>query len=120
MPGKKIDPQPGDPAAGNGILSRRIFLEDALAAGVTGAGLSAALAEPLTVQPWMKLPGAGFARCGPPSPLEDRVARATPPPPNPPTPGVGTARTPLPLLEGVITPSGLHFERSHSGIPDID
>src|SRR5262249_45378478 len=23
-------------------------------------------------------------------------------------------------LEGVITPSGLHFERSHSGVPDID
>jgi sulfane dehydrogenase subunit SoxC len=24
------------------------------------------------------------------------------------------------LLDGIITPSGLHFERSHSGIPDID
>ena len=34
--------------------------------------------------------------------------------------GVGTARTPLHLLDGIITPSGLHFERSHSGIPDID
>ena len=41
-------------------------------------------------------------------------------PPNPPLPGVGTARTPLHLLDGMITPSGLHFERSHSGIPDID
>ena len=30
------------------------------------------------------------------------------------------ARTPLHLLDGMITPSGLHFERSHSGIPDID
>ncbi len=29
-------------------------------------------------------------------------------------------RTPLHLLDGMITPSGLHFERSHSGIPDID
>ena len=43
-----------------------------------------------------------------------------PPPPNPATQGVGAARTPLHLLDGMITPSGLHFERSHSGIPDID
>ena len=36
------------------------------------------------------------------------------------TVGIGTARTPLHLLDGMMTPSGLHFERSHSGIPDID
>ena len=35
-------------------------------------------------------------------------------------PGVGTSRTPLQDLDGMITPSGLHFERHHSGIPDID
>ena len=29
-------------------------------------------------------------------------------------------RTPLQFLEGMITPNGLHFERSHNGIPDID
>jgi sulfane dehydrogenase subunit SoxC len=46
--------------------------------------------------------------------------RAIPALPNPATQGVGTARTPLHLLDGIITPSGLHFERSHSGIPDID
>ena len=117
---KKINPEPGDPAAGNGILSRRIFLEGALVAGATGAGLSGASAEPLAVQRWMKVPGAGFAGYGQPSRFESKVVRFIPPPPNPATQGVGPARTPLHLLEGMITPSGLHFERSHSGIPDID
>ena len=110
----------GEPAAGNGILSRRIFLEGAAVAGAAGAGVSSAMAEPLAVQPWMKEPGAGFAPYGQPSHFEDKVARAIASPPNPPPPGVGTARTPLHLLDGMITPSGLHFERSHSGIPDID
>src|SRR5262245_44808524 len=110
---------PGDPVAGNGLLSRRIFLEGALGAGAAGA-VSAAAAEPLAVQPWMKVPGAGFAPYGQPSRFEDKVVRLVPPPPNPATPGVGASRTPLHLLDGIITPSGLHFERSHSGIPDID
>ena len=35
-------------------------------------------------------------------------------------PGAGSARTPHQYLDGMITPSGLHFERHHSGIPDID
>src|SRR5215813_4397351 len=108
----------GEPTAGNGILSRRIFLEGAAVAGAAGAGVSSAMAEPLAVQPWMKEPGAGFAPYGQPSRFENKVARAIPP--NPPLPGVGTARTPLHLLDGMITPSGLHFERSHSGIPDVD
>ena len=60
MARRKTSPEPGDPAAGNGILSRRIFLEGALAAGAAGAAVSGASAEPLTVQPWMKVPGAGF------------------------------------------------------------
>ena len=108
-----------DPAAGNGILSRRIFLEGALVTSAAGAGASNASAEPLAVQNWMKEPGTGFAPYGQPSHFE-KVVRAILSPPNPPLPGVGTARTPLHLLDGIITPSGLHFERSHSGIPDID
>src|SRR3569833_3211952 len=36
------------------------------------------------------------------------------------TPGTGSGRTPLQDLHGIITPSSLHFERHHSGIPDID
>ena len=68
----------------------------------------------------MRVPGEGFTGYGQPSRFEAGVLRFIPPPPNPATQGVGTARTPLHLLDGMITPSGLHFERSHSGIPDID
>jgi sulfane dehydrogenase subunit SoxC len=38
----------------------------------------------------------------------------------PGTTGSGASRTPLEALDGMITPSGLHFERHHSGVPDID
>ena len=35
--------------------------------------------------------------------------------------GAGTAsRTPLRYVDGIITPSGLHFERHHNGVPTID
>src|ERR1700694_4015951 len=115
---RKTHPEPGDPAASNGILSRRILLEGVLVLGATGAGPSCGSAEPLRVQPWMKVPGPGFAGYGQPSLFESKVAKGFPPPPSPA--GVGASRTPLHLLEGLITPSGLNFERSHSGVPDID
>jgi len=111
---------PGEPVAGNGILSRRVFLESALATGAATAGASAASAQPLAIEPWMKIPGTGFEGYGQPSKFESKVVRLVPPLPNPATQGVGTARTPLHLLDGIITPSGLHFERSHSGVPNID
>ncbi len=36
------------------------------------------------------------------------------------TPGTGASRTPLQDLYGIITPSALHFERHHAGVPQID
>ena len=36
------------------------------------------------------------------------------------TPHSSVAFTPLQNLFGIITPSGLHFERHHAGVPDID
>jgi sulfane dehydrogenase subunit SoxC len=36
------------------------------------------------------------------------------------TPGTGSSRTPLQDSHGIITPSALHFERHHSGVPTID
>ncbi len=103
--------------AGNGLLHRRLFL--AAGAAAMGAGVVAdqAVAEPLAVEPWMKTPGAPFDRYGQPSKYEDRVARIWTSAPG--TGGTGSSRTPHHLLDGMITPSGLHFERSHSGIPDI-
>jgi sulfane dehydrogenase subunit SoxC len=106
-------------AAGNGLLNRRVFLEGAFAGGAATIGVSGASAQPLAVAPWMKEPGAGFAAYGQPSSFE-KAGRMIPPPANPTTQGVGASRTPHHLLDGMITPSGLHFERSHSGIPDID
>jgi len=47
--------------------------------------------------------------------FEEQVQRTL----NRPT-GTGASRTPLEHLEGIITPNALHFERHHSGIPDID
>ena len=35
-------------------------------------------------------------------------------------PGNGVSWTPLHDLEGTITPNGLHFERHHNGVPEID
>jgi sulfane dehydrogenase subunit SoxC len=105
------------PVAGNGLLDRRIFLAGgaALAAGSAGP---AAQAEPLAVDPWSKVPGTGFAAYGQPSHFESKVGRIFASAPG--TTGTGASRTPLHLIDGMITPNGLHFERSHSGIPDID
>jgi len=36
------------------------------------------------------------------------------------TPATGSSRTPLQDLYGIITPSSLHFERHHAGVPQID
>ena len=62
--------------------------------------------------------GAPLSKYGSRSPHETSV-RATPPPDNK-TPATGSSRTPLQDTYGIITPSALHFERHHSGVPDID
>lgn len=36
------------------------------------------------------------------------------------TPGTGASRTPLQSLHGIITPSALHYERHHAGVPTIN
>src|SRR3954449_2169045 len=107
--------------AGNGLVHRRMFLMAGTAAAASIA--SAALPDPaaagaLQVEPWMKLPGSGFVGYGQPSKYEDKVMRTWSTAPG--TTGTGTSRTPHHLLDGVITPNGLHFERHHSGIPEIN
>jgi sulfane dehydrogenase subunit SoxC len=76
-------------------------------------------AGPAEVPPWMQYPGAPFTAYGGPAKYESRVTR-TLIRSQPGTTGSGASRTPLEMLEGTITPSGLHFERHHSGVPDID
>ncbi len=112
----------GDKVAGGGLLHRRLFLGGALggatAAGSILAGTTAAEAEALGVPPWMKSPGSSFVGYGQPSKHEAKTVRTFGAQPN--SPGTGAARTPHHLMHGAITPNGLHFERSHNGIPDID
>ena len=107
-------------AAGNGLLDRRALL----AAGATlgGAGVIAARpafgAAGLSLEPWMTESGSPFTGYGQPSRFEAKVVRTFASAPG--TTGTGASRTPLQRLNGTITPNGLHFERHHSGIPDID
>lgn len=106
--------------AGNGLLHRRVFLaQGAALLGVGSANLL--VARPVHGQttqnlpPWMRAPGESMRGYGSRSRFEEQVQRTL----NRPT-GTGASRTPLEHLEGIITPNALHFERHHSGIPDID
>lgn len=113
---------PGDAAAGNGFFDRRALLRaGALAAGLAGigAGIAQAAESIGTDAPeWMKTPGRSFSGYGVPSKWQEKVQRSFTILPG--RAGTGASRTPLHQLEGTITPSGLHFERHHNGIPDID
>ena len=99
------------------IPSRRGLLK----AGLAGAGLAAA-ATPVRADDYITAaqttPGRPFSGYGMPAPYEAGVKRLTTPPGI--SPGTGVSRTPLEMLDGIITPSGLHYERHHNGIPDID
>jgi sulfane dehydrogenase subunit SoxC len=111
-----------DVVAGNGLLHRRLFLTQGAALFGTG-GLSLLAAQPLaaetlTVPQWMKAPGAPMSGYGQPSRFEEKVQRLVQTRPG--AVGSGSSRTPHELLKGTITPNGLHFERHHSGVPDID
>lgn len=106
--------------AGNGLLHRRIFLTHG--AALIGAGslglLAAGPAASQEIPPWMRAPGLGMSAYGERSPFESDVTRGVAAVPG--TTGTGASRTPLESLQGTITPSALHFERHHSGIPEID
>jgi sulfane dehydrogenase subunit SoxC len=106
--------------AGNGLLHRRLFLTQgaALAGGLTLLSAQPVVAEPLEIPPWMKTPGAHMSAYGQPSKHEATVQRVVGGTPN--VPGSGVSFTPHHRLHGTITPNSLHFERHHSGVPDID
>jgi sulfane dehydrogenase subunit SoxC len=107
-----------DAVAGNGLLDRRTML---FSAGIASAGLTIAQAAEsigADAPEWMKMPGRTFSTYGMPAKSQEKVQRVFTP--SAARPGTGTSRTPLHLMEGTITPNGLHFERHHNGIPDID
>ena len=104
--------------------SKRRFIKQGVgvlvAGGLVASGAKQVVAaEPPEVPPSMKVPGAGMGEYGSPAKYENKVIR-TFIRSQPGTTGSGASRAPLESLEGMITPSGLHFERHHSGVPDID
>jgi sulfane dehydrogenase subunit SoxC len=108
-----------EPVAGNGLLHRRLFLRQGAALlGATLLTARAAQAGPPDVPASMQTPGAPMSGYGSRSAHESAVQRLVNSQPG--TTGSGGSRTPLERLEGIITPSSLHFERHHSGVPDID
>jgi sulfane dehydrogenase subunit SoxC len=103
-------------------MNRRALLRGALlSAGVAAAGAGVARADDpsgVDAPEWMKTPGRPFSGYGTPSKWQEKVQRIFTIAPG--RAGTGVSRTPLQLLEGTITPAGLHFERHHNGVPDID
>src|SRR5437667_3341764 len=94
------------------------------AAGLSGAALlggrrttaafAAARPRPPVPDDPTKVPGTPPSELGQRSPFEQpqrRVNRRLP---------SGESETPLQDLRGIITPSDLHFERHHAGVPAID
>lgn len=114
------------------MLSRRFFgaLASAslmrpaatVAAPLVAAPGAAPEAAPGAVEdlPWMHEQGRSVASpaYGVPSSFERGVVRR--PRSSGPFPTASSSGTPLQDLHGIITPNGLHYERHHAGVPDID
>ncbi|MGI9211832.1 MAG: sulfite dehydrogenase [Methylococcaceae bacterium] len=102
-----LDLEPNQMAADGGLLDRRQFLMQGMAVGIGAAS-----------EPWRRVPGQPFSGYGQPSPHEQKTLRWVSA--NSQAPGNGISWTPLHKLDGIVTPSGLHFERHHNGVPQID
>ncbi len=127
---RRVAAELDEPVAANGLLHRRAFLRGGIAftgfaaAAVTAhdaaAQAAAATGEKLSARTLMTqaVMGGPFTAYGQPARYErDAVREFTV---NQLTPGTGSSRTPHHVLEGMITPSGLHFQRNHNGVPDIE
>jgi sulfane dehydrogenase subunit SoxC len=120
---KSVSKNAIEQVAGNGLLHRRALLGRGLAfAGVMGASTSGspigAAAEPLTDAPWSLEPGDPIPPYQLPSKFAKNVVRTLA---NPNSEiRVSQSRTPHQLLDGTITPNGLHFTIVHVGVPTID
>ncbi len=108
--------------------SRRQFMKNAaLMAGAGTIGIERSVANiedanlPPSVPEWMKKMGRGVVTVpyGTPSPYEDKVIRRTVPWLTA-SPISSISFSPLHELKGIITPSALHFERYHAGVPEIN
>ncbi|WP_420136923.1 sulfite dehydrogenase [Sphingomonas sp.] len=101
--------------AGGGLLHRRALLTAAMVSAgglITNAAAAGGAAPASMLKPGAPLSGYG-TRASSGAAVQRIVPKLS-------FPGSGSSRTPLHLLEGTITPNGLHFERHHNGVPDID
>ena len=91
-------------------MSRRTLLGGLAGAAGSVAAAGATAAQEQTPADTTKVPGPGARDIGARSSFEQ--------PRRDPSPS--SSRTPLQDLHGTITPSDLHFERHHGGIPEVD
>lgn len=95
-------------------LNRRAFLTGA--ASLVGITAAQALLQPLRAQTQAvpedptRVPGSPPSPYGQRATFEQAVRLA----------GTSSSLTPLQTLHGIVTPSALHFERHHNGVPLID
>lgn len=108
-------PRAEDRVAGNGLLSRRYFIAASGLLAVAGGARGVADDK---IPPSWRREGRTFSNYGTPAPQEQEAIRWMSGMPT--SPGNGVSWTPLHALAGTITPNGLHFERHHNGIPDVD
>jgi sulfane dehydrogenase subunit SoxC len=114
--------EPEAESSGQDRVSRRDLLEGlagtvgvALVAGVASAATAAPIRQGSTANAGpARLAGAPTSAVGERSPFASQAART------PTGQAVGSSFTPLQHLTGTITPSDLHFERHHAGVPAID
>jgi sulfane dehydrogenase subunit SoxC len=109
------------------VRRRRVLT---LAAGAAAMPVEASRAEeaagagPPKPPTWTRQPGSGVLSppYGLPSPHESGVVRKQRRAQAAGAAGMPANRswTPLQDLHGIITPNGLHYERHHAGVPDID
>src|SRR6266851_3059633 len=107
--------------AGNGLLDRRAFLRSGTAVAGAMMGYTfvrSAAAERLAEEPWSLAPGGVSRPYEQRSRFEEKIVRTLSNPNG--EPRTSHARTPHHLVNGTITPNGLHFTIVHSGTPDID
>lgn len=118
---KRRRDQPVGLVAG-GLIDRRTVLRRALALPFLAPLTHAASAESVNAErpAWMRAPGVPMSAYGRPSAYEADVVRAVAQEYRGIAPEAGVSLTPLHRLRGSITPAGLHFERHHSGVPQID
>ena len=127
----RILPAPENHLSAPPDRQRRSFLRNAVVAGggtlAAGIALRTAGAQgaaqnlPPNVPEWSRALGAPIlaAPYGVPAKYEAAVKRRESPGLTR-TPHSSVSFAPLQNLFGIITPSGLHFERHHAGLPDVD